>query len=353
MQIFVRLKSRRVQRALLQYVIAATLIAVILANYMLASWGVISIAVIAGISIVIAYASRRQLHKKHRIKKMFRAVQARMPFFFRMRSICKIWRRKDAENWPNQRLSDAPGLARYEYSLQSQHGEDGILRHLFREIGFSNRCFLEFGFGAAQSNCIRLIMHENFRGTFIDGSEEQCQLMDSVTKHLGIEGIRADCAFLDLENLEEVISRGQLPHDLDLLSIDVDGNDYWFWDRIDFLDPRLVVMEYNAMLGAQVAQSVPYEKEFSIDFDTGYGASTFWGASLCALEKLGEKKNYRLVGCDSMGVNAFFLSNSIVANNVPTLTAAEAWRPYANWIERGINPDEQFALTRKMPFVDV
>jgi hypothetical protein len=353
MSLVARFKTRHVQRVVGQYLVGSALVIAILYYYAVLGWLPGTILIIAGLPPVIAYAGRPRLQKKHRFKKIVRSIQAHMPFIMRARKIFRIWRRPDTKLWPDLRRRSAPGLAKYEYSLQSQHGEDGIIRYLFSEAGFTNRYFLEFGFGAAQSNCLRLIMHEKFRGLFIDGSEEQSRLLEAATRNFGIQGIRAACRFLDRDNLEETIHLGNLPRDLDLMSIDVDGNDYWFWERIDFLEPRIVVIEYNAMLGPELSLTVPYDKEFNFHATEQNEAGTFWGASLRALEKLGCRKNYRLVGCDSTGVNAFFLHQDVAADNISTLTAAEAYRPYANWLERGVKPEEQLDLALRMPYVEV
>jgi hypothetical protein len=348
-----RFNTRHVQRTVFQYLVATILIVTVLSIYAGMSWITGSVITFAGVPFIIAFAARPRLQKKHRIKKIVRAVQMRMPFWWRARKNYRIWRRPDRQLWPDPRRSENLGLSRYEYSLQSQHGEDGIIRYLFSEIGFSNRHFIEFGFGAAQSNCLRLIMHERFCGVFIDGSEEQCRLLDACTGHFGIEGVSAERQFLDVDNLEETIRRGNPPHDLDLLSIDVDGNDYWFWQRIDFLQPRIVIIEYNAMLGPELSLTIPYDDEFNVYTTSHSAAGNFWGASLSALEKLGRQKNYRLVGCDSTGVNAFFLRADIPAERIPTLSAAQAYYPYMNWLERGISSEDQLALALEQPYVQV
>ena len=197
------------------------------------------------------------------------------------------------------------------------------------------------------------MLHEQFGGLFIDGSKEQCDFLNAGVGHFKLNDVQAIPEFLSLDNLEAAINTGGLPRDLDLMSIDVDGNDYWFWERIDFLQPRLVVIEYNAMLGPEVSQTIPYDKDFNAFASKKNASGAFWGVSLAALEKLGKRKGYRLVGCDSTGVNAFFLHQDAGGSQIETLSAADAYRPYQEFLGRGITAEIQLAMTEAMPYVEV
>ncbi len=271
----------------------------------------------------------------------------------RARKVYWAWQRADKTNWPDPKRADRGDLSRYEYELHSQHGEDGIIRYLFSEIGFTNRRFLEFGFGAVQSNSLRLMLHEQFGGLFIDGSQEQCDFLNAGVGHFKLKNVHAISEFLSLDNLEATINTGGLPRDLDLMSIDVDGNDYWFWEHIDFLQPRLVVIEYNAMLGSKLSLTIPYDKDFNLIPSEKIASGAFWGVSVAALEKLGKRKGYCLVGCDSTGVNAFFLHHGPETSHIATLSAADAYRPYRELLERGITAEDQLAMATAMPYVEV
>ncbi len=115
--------------------------------------------------------------------------------------------------------------------------------------------------------------------------------------------------FITAENIEPLFQKYGVPPEFDLLSIDIDGNDYWVWKAIEQFRPRVVVIEYNANKGPDASVTIPYDPAFRWD------KSDYQGASLRALEKLGKEKGYTLVATDPCGVNAFFVLNSLVPGN--------------------------------------
>jgi hypothetical protein len=159
-------------------------------------------------------------------------------------------------------------LRAHERSVHSQAGEDGVLLRIFECIGTSNRYFVEFGANAERAR----------------------------------EPVRSE--FVTAENVNALFAKHRVPVEFDLLSIDVDGNDYWIWKAIDGYRPRLVVIEYNIFFGPSVRKTIPYSAEFCWD------KTPYHGASLAALQKLGREKDYTLVHADSYAPNAFFLRNS-------------------------------------------
>jgi len=261
------------------------------------------------------------------------------------------WKRADPPAWPLPECAGMPGLERYEYSLFSQNGEDGILRHLFSEIGFRSKCFLEFGFGVTQNNSLRLVLKEHFGGLFIDGSESSVRQFNAVALACGFSNVQAVNKFLSLENLESTILESKLPREIDLLSIDVDGNDYWFWEGLRCLSPRIVIMEYNASLGPELSLTVPYDPAF--DRHQKHKSGFYCGASITALERLGKKKGYALVGCDSNGVNAFFVRADCLTSHLPVLSPRSAYRPHKSRVERGYSPEEQFRIIKDLPYTTI
>lgn len=294
----------------------------------------------------------KRLVKKYRTKRAFKWLKRHfVPLAVRARKTQRRWRRKDRQNWPPAGADPAGGLQQYEYRLLSQNGEDGILRFLFSEVGFNSRYFVEFGFGAHQCNSLRLILHENFKGLLMDGSRENCEFFRIAAAKRGVTGVNAVCTFLTRENLEDIILGQGVPAEIDLLSLDVDGNDYWFWETLERISPRVVCIEYNAGIGPSLSWTVPYDPQF--ERFAKHPSGFFHGASLKALEKLGRGKGYRLVGCDSTGTNAFFLRDDIKAPNVSTLTSEEAYRPHENWLGRGFSEVEQLEIMKGLPYVEV
>lgn len=294
----------------------------------------------------------KKLVKKYRTKRFFKWLKRRLvPLSVRARKVQRKWRRKDKSPPPAAASVSGAGLERYEYSLFSQNGEDGIIRFLFSEIGFESRYLVEFGFGAVQCNSLRLILHEGFKGLLMDGSRENCDFFNIAASQRGLTGVAAVCTFLDRDNLEKIIVDHGIPAEIDFLSLDVDGNDYWFWETLNCASPRIVCIEYNAGIGPTLSWTVPYDAEF--ERFAKHPSGFFHGASLQALESLGRRKGYRLIGADSTGTNAFFLRDDIDAPQIPTLTAAEAYRPHANWLGRGFSETEQLQIMRTMPYVEV
>ena len=110
--------------------------------------------------------------------------------------------------------------------------------------------------------------------------------------------------------------------EIDFLSIDIDSNDYWVWQAIDVINPRVVAIEYNATLRPPMSVVVPYRA------DAEWDGSNYYGASLEALVKLGARKNYRIVGCSIAGVNAFFVRADLAGDRfIEPATAEEHYEP--------------------------
>jgi hypothetical protein len=270
--------------------------------------------------------------------------------FFPIRDFRALLRKKEPPVWPIQ-TAGTPSLSAYEYSLYSQNGEDGIIRYLFSEIGFQSRKFLEFGFGVTENNSLRLIMKEHFGGVYLDGNLTTVRRFNRLAQWLGHPEAQAHRGFLDLDNLKSIIQSTGLPHDIDFLSIDVDGNDYWFWKQIDFLNPRVVVIEYNASFGPDLKVSVPYDPSF--DRHQKHPSGFYHGASFEALKDLGQQKGYRLVGCNSGGLNAFFVRENGLTPSLRHIAASASYVPNRWRAERGFSQKQQLDLASTLPLEGV
>lgn len=290
--------------------------------------------------------------KKYRVRRAKKWLKRTLiPFGMRAGKVSVKWNKADRSVFPPRSLSDVPGLARYEYSWLSRNGEDGIIRYLFGEIGYESRWLVEFGFGAVQCNALRLILKEDFNGLLMDGSSENVDFFNHAASRFGIDKAKAVKAFITRDNLQDLITNNGVPREIDFLSLDVDGNDYWFWETLECISPRVVCIEYNAGIGPDLSWTTPYDDEF--ERYRRHPSGFFHGASLSALETLGRRKGYILIGCDSTGTNAFFLRNDIEIDGVPALTAREAFRPHASWLGRGISEVDQIDIMRSMPYEEV
>jgi len=270
---------------------------------------------------------------------------------YSIKRLIKKWKKNDIPPLSSKEQKKHTGINRYESSLHSQNGEDGIIRYIFSVIGFESRYFVEFGFGAHQCNSLRLLLHESFEGLLMDGSEEQCRIFNLSCKKMQLSNVLAVNAFIDVTNLQKLIVLNDVPDQIDFLSIDVDGNDYWLWEILDCINPRVVCIEYNSGIGPNYSWSTPYSANF--ERFSAHPSGFFAGASLKALESLGQRKGYRLVACDSTGTNAFFIRKDINAKEIITLSSKEAFYPHLNWLSRGITERQQLEIMLSLPYVEV
>ena len=137
----------------------------------------------------------------------------------------------------------------HEFKVYSQWGEDGIIDHLVSRASIENRTFVEFGVeNYTEANTVFLLKHRNWRGLVIDGSQDH---VESIRRGqvLWRHDLFAECAFITTENINDLIRKNDFNGDLGLSSVDIDGNDYWVWDAITCVSPRIVVSEYNSLFG--------------------------------------------------------------------------------------------------------
>ena len=241
-------------------------------------------------------------------------------------------------------------INRMEYRVFSQHREDGIIDYLLESMGIDTGTFVEFGFSAAQCNCLNIALDRRFAGTFIDGSLEKCSMAKEAYRWLGLKNVQVIHSFLTAENLNTVIADCGVPLEVDVLSVDVDGNDYWFWSELDATYAKIVVIEYNASFGSRLSVTVPYDPDFR-RYEKHH-SGFYHGASLRALEHLGRKKGYRLVACDATGVNAFFLRDDLCTEVTETLSVQEAFRENRGRVKyKGVSQKKQLEIIRDLDLV--
>jgi tetratricopeptide (TPR) repeat protein len=254
-------------------------------------------------------------------------------------SLLRTW----SEELAAPRNADPKRLLRHGFKVYSQCDEDGIIQEIFKRIETTNRIFVEFGVETGiECNTVKLLL-EGWRGLWIDGDGKNVEkistrfksLMDS--RHLAVRQ-----SFITAENINALISDGGLRGPIDLLSIDIDNNDYWVWKAIDVIEPRVVVIEYNATLRPPLSMVVPYNPEQT------WSGSNYFGASLEALVKLGRTKGYRLVGCNFSGTNAFFVREELAKDLfLDPPTAQEHYEPpryYFSLLKAGHRAEPQLYL---------
>jgi len=203
------------------------------------------------------------------------------------------------------RITNPLYLERFGFKVYSQNDEDGIIEEIFNRIKVGNKIFVEFGVSnGLESNC-HFLLHKGWRGLWIE-----MKAIDEIRRlfRIAINDKRLTVVngFITKDNINVLIEKdGQISGEIDLLSIDIDGNDYWVWEAIKCISPRVVVIEYNGKF--------PPNFEWVMDYDPKHTwkEDDEQGASLKSLELLGTKLGYQLVGTNIMGVNAFFVKKEL------------------------------------------
>jgi hypothetical protein len=215
-------------------------------------------------------------------------------------------------------LSPPHDLTARRFRLWSQNEEDGIILALLEHAGITDRRFVEIGSGRSGGNAALLAYECGWSGLMIDIVPEAIVGLRARFGHN--PGVVAVAAAVSPDNVNQLLTDHGFVGEVDLLSIDIDSYDYWVLEALTAVSPRVLVVEYNAGLGAERAVTIP--KHAALDDIP----KRYRGASLAALDKLARRKGYRLAVCDPTGTNAFFLRDD-VAPNVPGASVAQAYRP--------------------------
>lgn len=216
-------------------------------------------------------------------------------------------------------------LVENEYKVFSQFGDDGIIQFLINELKIDDiyHQFIEFGIeNYEESNTRFLLQFNNWRGLILDGSENNIEYAKN-NLDLWKYDITAHSAFVTKDNVNNLFIDNGFSGKIGLLSIDIDGNDYWVWEAIDSVDPIIVICEYNSHYGPDLPLTIPYYPDFHRN--NFHSSNKYWGASISALTHLAKKKNYSLVGSNSAGNNCYFVKNDYM-KSLNALLSSECWR---------------------------
>lgn len=204
------------------------------------------------------------------------------------------------------RNADDRRLLKYGYRVYSQSDEDGILHEILHRIGDGGRRFVEIGAGDGFENNTLFLLIQGWRGVWIEGSSRK---VTSAKKHHEAEiaegRLQVVEQYATAANIDETIKRFS-PGELDVLSVDIDGNDYYVLGAIRAVAPRVIVAEYNAKFPPDVRWIMEHNEAHRWD------STDYFGASLKALEILLLERGYFLVGCNLLGTNAFFIRKDLV-----------------------------------------
>lgn len=221
-----------------------------------------------------------------------------------------------------------PELSETGFRIFSQTDEDGILHYIFSLIGTTNKVCLDIAFDSPYgSNTTNLILNHGWNSILIcetEGQAERAKQFFTSHSHAWDLSILANfpiiySKWITVENLNKVIQKGLnelniKEKKIDLFSLDIDGMDYWIWEALNIVEPSVVVVEYNRVMGDQ-SITIPYKPNFKSYFENSY-----FGASLPAFIKLAKKKGYRLVGVNNLYNNAFFVKSDIGKNILPEIS---------------------------------
>lgn len=214
-------------------------------------------------------------------------------------------------------------LSEVEFRVYSQWGEDGIIEWLCAHVPLPDTRFVEFGVeNFREANCRFLMHNRNWKGLVMDGDEKNIAHLQQQALYW-MHDLTAKGAFVSSENINSLLEDAGFVGSVGILSIDVDGNDYWIWKSIDVIDPAIVICEYNAILGDQRRIVVPYDANFARL--SAHHSGLYFGASIGALKQLASDKGYVFVGTNSNGVNAFFVRDDLAKYALPLLSEQRAF----------------------------
>jgi hypothetical protein len=209
----------------------------------------------------------------------------------------------------------------------SQTNEDGILLLLQAVLGRGHSRVVELGCGnGSECNSTNLILNHGWTGWLFDGNAVNVAgAQKFFARHPDTRIFPPTCttSWLTRENINQVLADAGVPAEVDVLSLDIDGVDYWIWEALTHTNARIVVLEYNNVVPADLAVTVPYAKDFR------FTQPDFMGVSLKAMAQLSRRKGYRLVGCNRLAYNAFFLRDGVGDAFFPEVSVASCLQhPY-------------------------
>ena len=218
----------------------------------------------------------------------------------------------ERERYVKELLSDAKyedkkRLARYGFKVYSQYDEDGIVQEIFNRIGLGTKIFVEFGVSnGLENNTLKLLL-EGWNGLWIEGNESYVSQINAEFRDVISDGrLRVKEAYVDRDNINRLIE-ACFTGEIDLLSIDIDGNDIHILDSIEVVNPRVIIIEYNGKFPPPMNVAQRYNPEYR-------WTGTDTGSSLEAITKVAGRKGYSLVGCGMAGNNAFFVRNDLLGD---------------------------------------
>jgi hypothetical protein len=216
-------------------------------------------------------------------------------------------------------------LGDVEFRVYSQWGEDGIIDWLCGKLPDIPRSFIEFGVESfAEANTRFLIENRGWRGLVLDGNLSYMEALREESLYWRHD-LTAVPAFITAENINGLISDADFSGSIGILSVDIDGNDYWVLETIDCVNPAIIICEINGVFGDLRAISVPYRPDFQrMD---GHYSGQYFGCSIEAARRLCSRKGYSFLGTNTNGVNAFFVRDDLASPILAAIEDVRSWAP--------------------------
>lgn len=267
------------------------------------------------------------IRKLGQLKKLFRKLFRLVPYH--EAALLSLLRDEYRKILESDRYNEKRALTRSGFKVYSQADEDGIIEEIFERIGVTNRVFVEFGCGNGLENNSHYLLLKKWHGLWIEGRKKYVDFIQSKFAIAIQSGqLTIKHAFLTTENINDIISQ-HITGEIDLLSVDMDGNDFHIVKTINCIRPRVIVVEYNARKGPRLDWVMAYNPDHVWD------GTDYLGASLKAFEILLQERGFSLVGCSVTGVNAFFVKNDLISEELflPPFTSENHYEPH-RWLLR-------------------
>ncbi len=223
----------------------------------------------------------------------------------------------------NNKKKTIKDFSEVEFQVFSQFGDDGIIQWLVHQLPLPNKTFIEFGVeNYREANTRFLLINNGWSGFVMDGSKKNIrELKDQ--QWFTFFDLEAECSFITTANINQLISLARFKKEIGILSIDIDGNDYWVWKAIENIEPAIIICEYNALFGFAHPYTINYEEDFVRGKKYPF---TYYGISLLSAYTIAKERGYSFVGCNSAGNNAYFIHNSYMQHlSIPALTPEQGY----------------------------
>lgn len=239
-----------------------------------------------------------------------------------------------------ERYADPRRLNRYEYQVFSQNGEDGIIAEIFKRIGVVHRSFVEIGVENGLETNTTFLLLQGWEGCWVENNRRHVAFIQRhFAEALTEKRLKIIQSLVTAENVISLLLTAEVPTEFDLLSLDIDRNTYYVLRSIlESFRPRVIVVEYNALIPPHVEWRVEYNPRKM------WNRSSYFGASLLAFERLCRDKGYLLVGCDLCGVNAFFVRSDLcdARRFAAPFTAENHYEPLRDYLLCRVGPPRSF-----------